>query len=153
MFIILLAIWLILNGSVSLHTVLVGSAISLLLTAFCRAFLDYRPMGLRTLRRLPRYIGYALYVVGQIVLSCLAVCRFIYSGREPRPVLIRFDPGLKKDVSRVMLANSITLTPGTITVNVRDGIFFVHALDRDFGRDIEKGGFVRRLKRLEDDAL
>ncbi len=153
MFIILLVVWLILSGSFSLQTVLSGAAASLLVTMFSRSFLDYRAPGIEAIKKLPQYVRYALYVVGQIILSCLAVGRLIYSGREPRPVLIRFDPGLKKDVSRVLLANSITLTPGTITVNVKDGVFFVHALDRSFGTDIEKSGFVARLKALEGDDI
>ena len=152
MFVILLALWFILNGSFSLQTIIFGVIASLIVTVFCRFFLDYRTPGPAALKKLPRYVLYAVYVVGQIFLSCFAVFRLIYSGREPRPVLIKFDPGLRKNVSRVLLANSITPTPGTITANVKDGVFHVHALDRPFGADIERCGFVRRLKKLEDDA-
>lgn len=151
MFVILLAVWFILNGNFTPKTIVFGVIASLIVTVFCRFFLGYRTPGPVTLRKLPRYVLYVGYVVGQIFVSCFAVFRLIYSGKEPRPVLIKFDPGLRKDVSRVLLANSITLTPGTITANVKDGVFHVHALDRPFGAGIERCGFVQRLKKLEGD--
>lgn len=153
MFIVLLIIWFLINGNFALSTVILGVAASLLVTAFCRFFLGYRTPGLKSLKRLGGYICYIFYLIGQIFLACFMMCRFVYSGREPRPVLIKFDPGLKKDVSRVLLANSITLTPGTITANVKDGVFSVHAIDREFGAGIESCGFVKRLKKLEEDAV
>ena len=153
MFIVLLILWFILNGNFELETIIYGVICCLLVSLFCRFFLNYRLPTAKSLKKLWRYILYAFYVVGQIFLSCLAVGRLIFSGRQPRPELITFNPGLKKDLSKVLLANSITLTPGTITANVRGDTFYVHALDRDFGKGIENCGFVKRLKKLEEDEI
>jgi multicomponent Na+:H+ antiporter subunit E len=47
------------------------------------------------------------------------------------------------------LANSITLTPGTITIHLEDGKFGIHAIDAPLGEGIEDSGFVRKLKNIE----
>ena len=52
------------------------------------------------------------------------------------PKIVRFKSKLKKDIARVTLANSITLTPGTITVRCEDGEFYVHALDKVSASDL-----------------
>ena len=56
------------------------------------------------------------------------VAKRVISG-EINPGIVKFDPRLKTEKGRMMLANSITLTPGTLTVDVDDdGVFYVHTL-------------------------
>ncbi len=52
------------------------------------------------------------------------------------PHIIRFKTKLKKDMSLVTFANSITLTPGTITILIRDGYYLVHAIDMTVAGDL-----------------
>jgi multicomponent Na+:H+ antiporter subunit E len=52
------------------------------------------------------------------------------------PHIIRFKTKLKRDISLVTFANSITLTPGTITILIRDGYYFVHSLDMQVAGDL-----------------
>ena len=61
--------------------------------------------------------------------------------------LIKTD--LKKDTSKVALANSITITPGTITVNVSDDVVCVHALDASMADGIDECDFVVKLREME----
>ena len=73
-----------------------------------------------------------------------------HKGRyEREPVLVTFHTTLKSPVLRVILANSITLTPGTITVSLEGDTFVVHALDKDFVEGIEDSVFVRWLQKAE----
>ena len=55
------------------------------------------------------------------------------------------EPGTGKS----MLANSITLTPGTITVDLKDGEYLVHCYDKSMGDGIDESGFVTLLRKLE----
>ena len=50
----------------------------------------------------------------------------------------------------MILGNSITMTPGTITVDVRDDLFLVHCLDEDFARGLEDSEMEKRILRLEE---
>ena len=72
----------------------------------------------------------------------MAVFKMIYSSRyELEPVVIHFKTNLTSTFARVLLANSITLTPGTITV---------HCLDKDLAVGIDSSIFVELLERIEN---
>ena len=62
-----------------------------------------------------------------------------------RPQIIRFKTSLTSDLSKVTLGNSITLTPGTITMEIDDGEFYVHALSDKVARDLLTGEMERRV--------
>jgi multicomponent Na+:H+ antiporter subunit E len=67
----------------------------------------------------------------------------------PEPQLVQFDVDLKKNRHLVALANSITLTPGTITVDLAENHLLVHALDASFVDGLDDGGFVQQLMDME----
>ena len=75
---------------------------------------------------------------------------FIWTPKEEvEPQLVSFHTPLKTEMGRVALANSITLTPGTITVDVQDDLFLVHCLDATYAQGIEDSEMQRRIARLE----
>ena len=71
------------------------------------------------------------------------------TSRVVEPVLIQFDTHFKSDTSKFLLANAITLTPGTITVSVEGDRFTVHCLDKEMAEGIETSVFVQLLEKLE----
>ena len=60
-----------------------------------------------------------------------------------------FRTELKEEGTRLTLANSITLTPGTVTVYLKGNYLCVHALDEDFAKGVKENGFAPRLERWE----
>jgi len=97
--------------------------------------------------RLP---GYLLWMTGQIVAANLDVARRVWLGRSSiSPVIFTVRSGQKTEVGRVLYANSITMTPGTVTLSVRDDILEVHALTREAAADLQKGEMDRRVSALE----
>lgn len=85
----------------------------------------------------------------QIILSNLSVARKILSPSMPiDPRLITVDAGQKDDLDRVVYANSITLTPGTVSLKLDDGKILVHALDAGYAADLEGGEMQRRVRRF-----
>ena len=69
---------------------------------------------------------------------------------EVEPKLVRFRTDLKTDLARVILANSITLTPGTITVTLEGDEYLVHCLDKSMAEGMDDSIFVRLLHQLEE---
>ena len=69
-------------------------------------------------------------------------------GKKPDPVLIEFHSGLKDPFSNVLLANSITLTPGTYTVVQEGDRFVIHCLRREFAQGIDDSSFIHLLRKL-----
>ena len=152
MLVILFALWLIFNGKVTLEIVLFGIVLSTLVYLFCCKFLGYNPKReLIALRLLPQGIGYFFVLVWEVVKANVAAISLVVSPKyEVEPALVTFRTELKSDLARTILANSITLTPGTITVELTDDEFKVHCLDKEMAEGIEDSVFVRLLQKLEE---
>lgn len=84
-----------------------------------------------------RFIKYIPWLLYQIVLSNIYVARLVMNPNMPiDPHVIRFKTKLKKDISVVTFANSITLTPGTITADIKEGEFYVHCISKKVADDL-----------------
>ena len=133
MFVLFFLVWLLLSGEVTAHSCLWGAAASLLMAWFCR-----------------RILGYERRLLAEMLRAGFVVMRMIYvRPREIRPKLVRFRTPLRMDRHRALLANSITLTAGTITVEAEGDTLLVHTLDVSLAEGIEDSTFQRRLERLE----
>jgi multicomponent Na+:H+ antiporter subunit E len=98
-------------------------------------------------RRLP---GYLLWMTGQIIKANIDVIKRIWLGSTSiSPTIVTCKATQKTDVGKVLYANSITLTPGTITLSVRDDILEVHALTREVAEDLLRGEMDRRVTAVE----
>ncbi len=95
-------------------------------------------------------LGYLPWLVLEVFRSNVAVARVILSPSLPiRPRLVDFQGHQKTDLGRFIYANSITLTPGTITVRLDAEGFRIHALTREALDGTEEGEMDRRVCRLE----
>ena len=98
----------------------------------------------------PGLLTYLPWLVVEVLRSNLAVARVILSPRLPiRPRLVDFQGHQKTDLGRFIYANSITLTPGTITVRLDAEGFRIHALTKEALDGTEEGEMDRRVCRLE----
>lgn len=151
MMLLLFLFWMILNGKVTIELVLVGTAVSAVLAWPAHRILHIAPQAeLRMLRRLPGVFFYLLYLTGQVVRSNLQVIWLILHPNGRRPKLVWFTPPVKGDLARLVLANSITLTPGTVTVSLGKNAICVYALRPELGIGLKESGFTRRLSRMEE---
>ncbi|MCI8786267.1 MAG: Na+/H+ antiporter subunit E [Eubacterium sp.] len=151
MYIIFLLLWIMLNGQFNLEIVCFGIVIAGVLYAFVCRFLDYSPQkDLLLLRKLPYILAYILILIWEIIKANMDAIRLSLSVRnEVDPVIVRFRTDLKSRAARVALANSITLTPGTITVALEEDELIVHALDETLIEGIDESIFVRMLRKME----
>lgn len=94
-------------------------------------------------------IAYLFILLFEIVKANLAVLPYAAGMRYPDGVTVEFDSPLSGGTANAVLANSITLTPGTITVAVDGGRFTVHCLAPAFAEGIDSSVFVRRLVKME----
>lgn len=105
------------------------------------------PVQLAAFWRLPRYL---LFLIWQVVLSNLHVARRILA---PRPrlhsQLVCVRASQRTTWGQVLHANSITLTPGTVTLDVSKGEFLVHALTDEAAEGVREGSIDRAAARLE----
>jgi multicomponent Na+:H+ antiporter subunit E len=105
------------------------------------------PIGLRY----PRLALYVPWLAWEIVKANVDVARRILSPGPPAisPRIIRVRASQASELGQVIYANSITLTPGTISIDVEGGEILVHALHADAAAGVENGEMDRRCTRLE----
>ena len=115
LFFMLLVMWLILCSRFTLEVLLIGAALSAGLSWFCHAQHIWPRWVDRAIVRLSgRIVRYLWRLLGHMLSSSLRVCAIILSPSldEVEPKLLFFEPPLKEEGTRVVLGNSITLTPG-----------------------------------------
>ena len=149
MWLFLFALWIVLNGKVTVELVIFGVVIAAAVTFFANRVIGYTSsIDRRILRNLPVFLLYILNLIREIIISSFKMCGMVYSAEAPDPVIIEFHSGFDTQLQNVLLANSITLTPGTITLFQEGDHFAVHCLRREFGEGIEKSSFVRLLRKI-----
>lgn len=129
--------WLLFSGRYDTFHVLAGVLSVLIVLALNRRLLGVRLFPADVHRHLNplRLIGYIVWLTGQIVVAALQVARIVLSPRlRVDPSMVEFHADLPNASAQTIVANSITLTPGTFTVDLDRGVFLVHALT-DRSRD------------------
>lgn len=137
-------IWLLMSASLNLFHVGLG-----LLAAFGVAWFNTdRSVSRFAIRRL-RIVWYFLWLVGRIVQSGFHLSLLILHPALPiDPKLIRYRTKLREEASIVLLGNSITLTPGTITVELNSQDLVVHVMDDHSAADVTSRRFERKIADL-----
>ena len=147
------ALWVIFNGRITLEIIIFGVILSLLLDMFVKKFLHLNLTAakfFKFLKIFPDVFFYAVVLLVEIIRANLAITRLVLApDLEVEPCLVKFNTPLKTEAARVVLANSITLTPGTITVSLEGNELLVHALNREIARGLEGSIFERLLARIE----
>jgi len=146
-----LILWIVFNGRLTLEIVLIGIVVSLLMTLLTCKMTGMKFRDAMFGRRGAfRYAPYLFRLLGEIAVCSLRVIVLVLRPKcEVKPKLFYFEPAIESEGVRVMLANSITLTPGTLTVGLKGGRFHVHALDASFSDGIETSELVRALERID----
>jgi multicomponent Na+:H+ antiporter subunit E len=127
---ILFGTWLFLNSSVRLDVLIVGACVALLVTLiFSRA-----PQVVTTLRLNPKALIYLFAYFWVFLFELLksnidVATRVISPTLNINPGIVKVKTRLKSKMGRLLLANSITLTPGTLTVEIEDDFLFIHWID------------------------
>ena len=151
---ILFGFWLLLSGHYDLFHLSLGLICSLLVAFVSADLLIENISGSQRIRKTRRFLQYVPWLIYQIVLANLHVAYLIVNPKAIDPQIVRFKTKLKSEFSMVTLGNSITLTPGTITMDIVDGEFFVHALSKKVADDLLGGEMERRIAPvfLEDEG-
>lgn len=154
MYLIYFLLWVIFNGQITLEICLFGIVIAAVMFAFTCRFMDYSvEKEKRVLARYLRFGRYAIVLVKEIVKANFAVMHMILSEREElEPALVSFQSDMKTSTGKAMLANAITLTPGTITVTLEGSEYVVHCLDQSLAEGMDSSVFVEMLTEMEQIA-
>jgi multicomponent Na+:H+ antiporter subunit E len=148
-FLALYLFWLVLSGYFTPFLMSAGAACAIAVVWFARRMdvidAEGHPVQLGW-----RIVAYWAWLSKEIVKSAWDVSRIIVNPRLPiSPTLVSFKPSQKTTVGLVIHANSITLTPGTITIDAGKDEFLVHALTRAGAEGATTGDMDRRVSACE----
>ena len=97
--------------------------------------------------RLP---GYLFWLLLEIIKSNIDVVIRVWKGEKAiSPTVFKITASQKSNVCRILYANSITMTPGTVTLNISGNEFEVHALTKEAAAGLQQGEMDRRVTQLE----
>lgn len=127
---LLLIVWLLLTRSVAPGQILLGSALAVVIPLVCHRFMDRRPH----IQKPWLLLRFVLRVLGDIIVANFEVAYLIINPwRKMRPHFVEYPLILEERFTITLLASTISLTPGTVSANLRlDGkSLLIHALDVD----------------------
>ena len=148
---VLFASWLVLSGHYTPLLMGLGLASCLLVLWLCRRMeiIDKESVFFHIV---PGLLTYIPWLIREIVKSNLDVARRVLSPSLPiSPTVVVLPAPQKSELKRVIYANSITLTPGTLAMRVRGNAILVHALSEEGARALEEGEMERRITNLSRD--
>ena len=153
MIVLLFILWIILNGKITSEVVMLGVIFALVITVFSQKFFFREARSTKhVVKESLMTIAYIGVLIIEILKANFAVLTIMLSSEiEIEPCFCYFKTDLKEPIHRILLANSITLTPGTITVELsEDGLYKVHCLDKSFAPGMDESVFVKMLKKMEE---
>ena len=145
----LAAFWLLNSGHYSVLMLSLG-AISILFVVYIVHRMDVVDHESQPIHLTLKFPTYYIWLIKQIILSNLFVVKHIWmSNKSISPTLKTIKASQKTDIGKVIYATSITLTPGTVTVNLQGEQLLVHTLCRESIDELEAGEMDRRVTQLE----
>ncbi|MDK2920008.1 MAG: multicomponent Na+:H+ antiporter subunit [Candidatus Petromonas sp.] len=149
---IYLLFWFILAERINFQAFTVGLMICLVVYNFNRDNIEeFFGKNFTASQKISCIIKYVLLLVKEIIIANFQVAKIVLSrDMKISPNVVKFKTNLKKDLSKTILANSITLTPGTITIEVKGDEFTVHCLSEKNIEGIINSKFEKILLKIEE---
>ncbi len=145
-------LWIVLSGYFQPLLLVLGvvSTLIVLFIALRMEVVDRESHPVHLTLRLPLYW---LWLLWEIVKSSVVVARLIWSPSLPiSPTVFQVPTSQKSQLGQVVYANSITLTPGTVSMTLENNQVRVHALTEDIAKDLQTGAMDRRVTALEGEG-
>lgn len=156
-FVLLFAFWLLLSGHYQARYIVIGALAAGLVTLLSN---DLFYLALRygesaepkielVLLQLWRFLLYLPWLLSRIIMANIQVAYLVLHPKMPiDPGLLVFRTRMKKGIAQVTLANSITLTPGTITTSLENGRYIIHTLKRPLAGELEDATMQNKIARV-----
>ncbi|MDB0034754.1 Na+/H+ antiporter subunit E [bacterium] len=152
LFLTLAAFWLLMSGHNSVLILFLG-AVSIMFVLYLVHKMDVVDHASQPLPLSFKLLSYFLWLLKEILVANITVVKSIWLGNSSiSPTLARVKISQKTDVGKVIYANSITMTPGTVTVDLDGDILMVHALFQENIDVLKAGEMDRRVSQLENEC-
>jgi multicomponent Na+:H+ antiporter subunit E len=154
LFILSLIFWLLLTFKITVPNIIVGTVASLICSLFFGRFFITNVYKILQPQRYFWFIVYLFIFIWECIKANIDVAyRVLHPAMPIKPGIVKVKTTLKSDLAKTLLANSITMTPGTITVDIIDDWLYIHWIyvrseDPEVYTKIITGAFEKYIKRI-----
>jgi multicomponent Na+:H+ antiporter subunit E len=150
---VLLLLWIVFNGRITGDVLVSGVFGTLLVSVFCHRYMGYRMRNDRVmLKKAGKLIRYFLLLIREMIIANIHVIGIVLSPKiKIRPCIIHFQSDIESVFGRVLLANTITLIPGSVTCVLTDEGYIVHALTPEIAKAQQGSAFEKYILEMERD--
>ena len=152
-FVLCMAFWVLLTWNFSSGELTAGALVSLAAALFASRFMVHEnAFHLLNPAKLFGLIYYVLVVFPvELIKANVDVAKRCFGGcKNINPGIVKVPVDVESEYGQAMLANSITLTPGTITVDINDDVMLVHCVDKSYGEGLEDSDMEHRVMKVEE---
>ncbi|WP_350343304.1 Na+/H+ antiporter subunit E [Proteinivorax hydrogeniformans] len=152
MFFPLLGFWLVLSPKVTMESIAIGFVVCWTILIYSRdILLRKEEMPLYSMKKLVIFFTYIPVLIIEIFKSGIYVAKIVLSPSLPvKPHFVKKKLSFKNDFIKVLYGNSITLTPGTLTVDIKENEFIIHALTDGVAEGLEDSPMEQYAKKMEE---
>lgn len=152
-FLLMFVLWIAMSGKFDLFHLILGVISSAIVAKMSGDLLfqdRQKGFGYRLLQA-GRFVHYVIWLLYEIIQANMYVVKLALTTKKMEevldPYIFSFKSHLKTPFAQFVLANSITLTPGTVTIRIEDGVFFVHAITGHAAGDLEECAVINSMER------
>lgn len=145
-----LAFWTILAERITITSTIFGLVIAVIIYLYVNE--SYKGINIiKSLKLVPIWITFLLQLIGEIVVANIQVAMIVLSkDMSIAPEVVEYETSLESELLKTILANSITLTPGTMSVDIEGNSLKVHCLNRNYAESLEGNAFEKTLLRIQE---
>ena len=150
----LYVLWIILNGRTTVDVLVSGVFVIAIVGLFCYKNMGYRIQNEKiALKKAGKLFCYFLLLLKEMIIANVQVLSLVLSPTmKIRPCIIRFQPRINSIPGRVLLANCITLVPGSVTIEMMNEGYIVHAMTTEIAQSVRESSFERMIREIEDEG-
>lgn len=142
--------WIILTSSLSVQSLLVGLLVSFLVVLFVFDKQTQLKSSFVSLAGVLRYVKFTRVLLVEIFKANIDVAKIVLSRKlDIQPQFVRIPLVVSKQSNQILLASAITLTPGTLTVDLNEDGYVIHALTDAAAKDLLNSSLVKSVQSLE----
>jgi len=149
---LLISFWMLLTFTLDTFSFIVGLiAVSFVMWFNRDLLLNENESNIYTLKGVMHLTKFLLILLKEIVVANIQVAKIVLNPKMPiQPSFFKYPVKLNKPLNQVIFANAITLTPGTLTIDIKEDYFIIHALTENAKNGLFESDLEKAANRLED---
>ncbi len=143
--------WVLVSSAIDVQHILLGIVAAVVVSHFSSELLFHKGQAPPSIKAVPLFVLYLAHLSFEIIRANVHVAKIVLDPQLPiSPRIVKFKTRLKGETAKASLANSISLTPGTLTIDVIGSDIYVHALTEETAKMVKHWHMERRLAGVED---